>query len=717
MNNLNFSISGEKPNKWRERLLLITSFVLMASLTMPSGNVRAEIIEPSRMVDWTEVGYPGEIPKVPVVVNVMDFGAKGDGITNDYAAITTAINSATSPGAVLFPEGTYRYESTIKLKDGIVLRGEWADKTHLECDLSGASRPCIEAVTYRRGDFTPAISGLEKGSTLLQVADASSFSPGDTAEIQQENDPTIMYTKPEWNQPWARDSVGQFFHVIAVNGNTLTIDPPLHLSFRTDLNAVVRTNGLISNVGIEKLHIKRLDAGDGHTIHFKNSMDSWVRLVHSEYTYRTHVSVTSSINVEVRDSYFHHAHDYGGGGHGYGVNVNTHSTNCLVENNIFEHLRHSMMLATGANGNVFGYNYSFDTFANGGWDPPDISVHGHYPFMNLFEGNIVQEAWSTDYWGPAGPGITLFRNRIEFENLNINDHSHNQNVIGNELTEGSNRIWISNDSSGTLVHGNNVNGQISWDPAIPDHDLPNSYYLISKPAFFGSLPWPSIGSEFTLGEGTIPAKDRYESGQPIPIEESETTFADVPRDHWAYDAIEALYQGGYIAGCSAEPRLFCPENEMTRAEGSVFVERGIHGAGYMPTEPNHQTFADVPTFEWFFKWAEGLWEDGYTAGCGIDPLIFCPLQGHTRAEAAVFFERMLHGADFVPADPVTQFYDDVPVGGSALWFSKWIMAAYQDGLVQDCEDVTNRGDAFYRPYDDITRSEAACMMAKARSLH
>ncbi|NIM94319.1 MAG: hypothetical protein GTO18_11510, partial [Anaerolineales bacterium] len=194
-----------------------------------------------------------------------------------------------------------------------------------------------------------------------------------------------------------------------------------------------------------------------------------------------------------------------------------------------------------------------------------------------------------------------------------------------------------------------------------------------------------------------------------------TIFIDVPDTHWAYDYIESLYQDGYVAGCSTEPRMYCPENGMTRAEGAVFVERGIHGAGYLPTEPGHQTFADVPTHEWFFKWAEGLWEDGYTAGCGSEPLIFCPLTGHTRAEAAVFFERMLHGADFVPADPVTQVYDDVPVGGSALWFSKWVMAAYQDGLVHDCEDDANRGDAFYRPYDGLTRAEAACMMNKAKN--
>ena len=35
-----------------------------------------------------------------------------------------------------------------------------------------------------------------------------------------------------------------------------------------------------------------------------------------------------------------------------------HTTGTLAEDNIFDSLRHAMMVQTGANGNVFGYNYS-----------------------------------------------------------------------------------------------------------------------------------------------------------------------------------------------------------------------------------------------------------------------------------------------------------------------------------------------------------------------
>lgn len=56
------------------------------------------------------------------VISVTKFGAKGDGIADDTAAIQTAIDSV-SGGTIFFPLGTYIISAPIKIKRGITLKG------------------------------------------------------------------------------------------------------------------------------------------------------------------------------------------------------------------------------------------------------------------------------------------------------------------------------------------------------------------------------------------------------------------------------------------------------------------------------------------------------------------------------------------------------------------------------------------------------------------
>jgi hypothetical protein len=195
--------------------------------------------------------------------------------------------------------------------------------------------------------------------------------------------------------------------------------------------------------------------------------------------------------------------------------------------------------------------------------------------------------------------------------------------------------------------------------------------------------------------------------------EGISIFADVPIDHWAYGYIEALYRAGYVAGCSTDPLRYCPEATMTRAESAVFVVRGVHSAEFLPAQPMEPVFEDVPLWEWFADWTAQLWEDGYTAGCGTDPLIYCPFQEHTRAEGAVFFLRIQNGKDYLPSEPMSAPYTDVALG---TWYAKWVAAAKEGGLTEPCEAPAERGDDRFRPEETLTRAEAACMMVKAKGL-
>jgi hypothetical protein len=188
------------------------------------------------------------------------------------------------------------------------------------------------------------------------------------------------------------------------------------------------------------------------------------------------------------------------------------------------------------------------------------------------------------------------------------------------------------------------------------------------------------------------------------------TFADVPFAHPYHDDIEALYLAGYTAGCNTNPLRYCPDAAMSRAESAVFVERGIHTATYDPPPPTSQVFADLPLDSWAAKWVDGLWKDEYTSGCGTNPLVYCPWQGHSRAEGCVFYVRMLNGPTYSPPAPTSQAFTDVPLGA---WYAGWVQSAYDAGLIATCQETPERR---FCPEDPLTRAMAAHMMVKAKGL-
>ncbi|NLE00576.1 MAG: dockerin [Fibrobacter sp.] len=485
-----------------------TSFLIILIIFF---NISADILTPDRITVWNP-GVPGRIT-VPSenVVNIIDFGADPAGKTDCKDAITRAIDALPSGGGVVyFPVGIYYFCATITIdKDNIVIRGDGHDKTKLLHDNSGL---CFDVVTYKRGQWQNLLSGYTKGSRTVTVEDGSKFTVGAFAEIQQSNDSSLMYTDPNWIQSWAENAVGQLFEVVGVAGNSVTFRTPLHFNVRSDLNPQIRPQGFVRGVGFENFYIERLQSGNS-TFQFKNAAYCWVRNIESYHTHKSHITNNTIIGCEFRDSYFHRSFSYGGGGAGYGVEFGFHSTDGLCENNIFDSLRHAMMAHIGTVGCVFGYNFSInpvqgegETDLNNGWDPPDISLHGHYAQMNLIESNVVMEIGIGDYWGPMGPGNTFLRNIVKGPGVYLYDHSHSQNLVGNSVTN-----WIDDGSStGTVRHGEKVNGVFVWNDDIADRTIPASLYLKSKPSFYGSLQWPSTGSDIENSKN--PAQLRWESG-------------------------------------------------------------------------------------------------------------------------------------------------------------------------------------------------------------
>lgn len=99
------------------------------------------------------------VPTASPRVNVKDFCAVGDGVTDDTAAINAALASLTSGGVVYFPPGKYLITSTIVLTPNLTLFGESRDTTALLAGTSGMVM--FQLVFATRSQAAVEIRGLQ----------------------------------------------------------------------------------------------------------------------------------------------------------------------------------------------------------------------------------------------------------------------------------------------------------------------------------------------------------------------------------------------------------------------------------------------------------------------------------------------------------------------------------------------------------------------------
>lgn len=84
------------------------------------------------------------------IVNVLDFGAVGDGKTDNTAAFQKALDSfGRVGGTVEVPTGQYRFEGSIVIPQGVTLSGPWSSVTaHNGCRDRGLPKPTDDGATF-----------------------------------------------------------------------------------------------------------------------------------------------------------------------------------------------------------------------------------------------------------------------------------------------------------------------------------------------------------------------------------------------------------------------------------------------------------------------------------------------------------------------------------------------------------------------------------------
>jgi hypothetical protein len=557
----------------------------------------------TRTVDWTHAGIPGGIPSGnwPIAATLSPSGSADDSV-----AIQKAIKAAPAHSVVLLNPGTYKihrsstvcsgysddyasgdYEAGLCIPGGVALRGSGPDKTIIEYG-DGANIVSL-GQTYLSSSqvvFIPITAGGQKGSTQITLQSAAGIVAGSYLVVTQQN-PTDSDGNPLVNTSGYTGSCSacghdltnyamtQIVRVTAVSGNVVTTERPLYFTYNN--SPAVYKLPMVENAGLENLRLLPT-ASSGTGVVFKNinleaCAHCWVHNVESDMAVdRSHIYLSDVYGSEISNNYVYDGYSHNSG-ETYSIYLEFRNSENLIQNNIIRKARHSTVM-NGGSGNVFGYNYMFDSYM--GEYPNSLAetnTHGAHPYMNLWEGNVTSNV-EFDFAHGSGSHNTLFRNYIDLTSTNpstgsnmtsaifgvaIAYYNNYENVVGNVLgesgstcTAGSYEIdadasqnpsifklgyyddggtstpnaSLSAKVKNTLVRGGNWDcktNAVIWSTNIPSgggtastylvqQTLPASLYLSGKPSWFGGTAWPPIDPVASTRVSNIPAETCYNNG-------------------------------------------------------------------------------------------------------------------------------------------------------------------------------------------------------------
>jgi len=350
----------------------------------------------------------------------------------------------------------------------------------------------------------------------------------------------------------------QIVLVTGVSGNTVTITPGIYMpNWRSSQSpGAWWGNTVVQMDGIENLSMDHSSSTLKSGIMLFNAFNCWVKGIRSLNSNRNHVWFYIAAHNVVRDSYFYGTQN--AASQSYGVEPYMSSDN-LVENNIFQHIATPMQVSASSSGTVFGHNFTIDNYYSVAptWMIAGNSLHAAGVDMTLFEGNESNALISDNIHG-THHFITAFRNQYigwevgktsQTNATQVYQGSRYFNIIGNVLGKqgyhtsyqdltpaGTNPElsihtlgWSGNggtngccandvDVESTMLRWGNydvVSNAVRWVASevptslsaftnlVPlSQNLPASFYLSSKPSWWGATPWPAIGPDVTGGSDT-----------------------------------------------------------------------------------------------------------------------------------------------------------------------------------------------------------------------
>ena len=376
-----------------------------------------------RLPDFSYAGYrAGEasIPRVPVVANVRDFGASGDGTTDDTAAFRAAIATATA-GAVLVPRGRYRLDGDLRIdRSGVVLLGEGSgeDGSVLQFTQSLAAiyEPRVQwswsgGLIHLGPDGSASTqlatirSRLLRGHRTMTVTSTDALAPGMLVRLELTDDDRgslgshlhadqARAGQCSWQNPlrftWP-------VRIASIDGTTVHLDQPLRTEIRSGWQPRMMSAPRIEEVGVEHLRIEMPDVPyAGHhnepgynAIYLTEVVHGWIRDV-------TIVNADSGVIVDRYSKWLtvEDVHLEGRPGH-HGIQLSFVADSLIHDFTIDNDWIHAITISHRASGNVVKHGTArFEL---------EMDHHRDSPIENLWSGITSTVSYRSSGSPCAGP--------------------------------------------------------------------------------------------------------------------------------------------------------------------------------------------------------------------------------------------------------------------------------------------------------------------------
>lgn len=170
-------------------------------------------------------------------VSTAEYGATGDGSTDDTAAIQATIDAAVTFGLEVFiPSGHYRVTTPINLPSRTTLT--LGPDTLIDISEMSGTDAAFQAIGTL--DASKALTvDAERGGDALTVASTDGIAPGDWVKVSSQ------LSWGSTNQP-----AGEIQRVKAVTATTITVSDPLADGYTTPYSAIVEKVNMVEGITI-----------------------------------------------------------------------------------------------------------------------------------------------------------------------------------------------------------------------------------------------------------------------------------------------------------------------------------------------------------------------------------------------------------------------------------------------------------------------------------